>query len=75
MTSFLCLPDPCVHFLHCLHFAPSCCMAEPQSKTKIFHNSKTSFKNLLGGALDFIDSSIFLVKERMDAYIGRLHLS
>lgn len=48
-------------------------MAELQSKTKIFHNNKTAFKNLLGGALDFIDSRIFLVKERMDVYIGRLH--
>lgn len=35
-------------------------MAEPQSKTKIIHNNKISFKNLLGRALDFIASKIFV---------------
>ena len=75
MTGFLCLSDPCVHFLHCLHFSRSQCVAEPQSKIKIFHSNKTSFTNLLKGARDFIDRRIFLVEERMDVYIGTLHLS
>lgn len=75
MIGFLCLSDPCVRFPHCLPFARSQRRAESQRKTEIFHNNKTSFKNLLGGALDFIDSRIFLVKERMGVYIGRLHLS
>lgn len=75
MTGFLCLSDLVFAFYTCLHFVLSHCMAEPQSKTKIFHKNKTSFEILLGGALDVIDSRIFLVKERMDVYIVTLYLS